>query len=344
MQANQSTGQSTGLTRRAALKLAVGASSLAVSMPFVRTASAATTWSLYTHQSAPQFSTSMGAKQFVDQVEKLTEGELKIRLHLAGTLQIAPTDITQAVAGNIVQMGDDFFFAGNVPIGGLLRLPFIIQSHEDFLKASPIVVPYVEKAYASKGVTVLGTYDYPMTYVWSRSKLTSVDELKGIKVRVPSPEVGALMQNLGATPVSIAASEVPVALDRGVVDAVVTGVLGAALWKDLLRYGLLLPTGSINVYYIANSVALDGLSPKLREGLRTAVANTMEWNMKTNLEVSSKNQNDLAASAKMTITTPSADQIKVAENASKDIWTKWAAQTGPEAVSALAEVRKVLGR
>jgi hypothetical protein len=32
--------------------------------------------------------TSRGAKLFTEQVEKATNGELKIRLHLAGTLQI----------------------------------------------------------------------------------------------------------------------------------------------------------------------------------------------------------------------------------------------------------------
>jgi TRAP-type C4-dicarboxylate transport system substrate-binding protein len=42
-------------------------------------------WNFYMHQSAPNFATSRGAKLFTEQVEKATNGELKIRLHLAGT-------------------------------------------------------------------------------------------------------------------------------------------------------------------------------------------------------------------------------------------------------------------
>lgn len=331
------------LTRRAFTRIALAVPVAAATLTATR-GWAAETWSLYTHQSAPQFSTSVGAKNFVDAVSKATGGALDIQLHLAGTLQIAPTDITQAVSDNIVQMGDDMFFAGNVPIGGLLRLPFVVQSHEDFLKASPVILPYVVDGYASKGVKVLGTYDYPMTYVWSRQKLSSLEDLKGKKVRVPSPEIGALMSVLGATPVSIPASEVAVALDRGVADAVVTGVLGAALWKDLLSYGYLLPTGSINVYYIANADAFDELSPELQQELQKTVDSAMQDIMALNLKSAADGQKQLEASGKMTITTPTAAEMKVAQDASVDIWNNWAKQTGSGAEEALAKVRAALGR
>lgn len=331
------------LTRRAFTRLAATVPLVAGAL-FATQALAAENWSLYIHQAAPQFTTSLGAKQLVENVATATNGDLKIQLHLAGTLQIAPTDITQAVSDNIVQMGDDMFFAGNVPIGGLMRLPFVIQSHEDFLKASPDMLPYVTEGYATKGIKVLGTYDYPMTFVWSREEVTSLEDLKGKKIRVPSPEIGALMQVMGATPVSLPSSEVTVALDRGVVDAVVTGVLGAVLWKDLLSYGYLLPTGSINVYYIVNAEAYNSLSPELQKSLQETVDDAMVEIMAANLNLANNGQKDLEASGKMTITLPTDAELKAAEKASVDIWNKWAEQTGPQAVEALAKVRATLGR
>src|SRR3984957_14792770 len=69
-------------------------------------ASAAEQWNFYMHQSAPNFATSRGAKLFTEEIEKATNGELKVRLHLAGTLQINASNITQAVGGNVVQAGD----------------------------------------------------------------------------------------------------------------------------------------------------------------------------------------------------------------------------------------------
>ena len=69
------------------------------------------------HQSAPNFATSRGAKMLTEEIEKATNGELKMQLHLSGTLQISPTDITKAVGENIVQIGDDLFNSGNIPRG-----------------------------------------------------------------------------------------------------------------------------------------------------------------------------------------------------------------------------------
>ncbi len=112
---------------------------------------AAEDWNFYMHQSAPNFATSRGAKLFTEKIEKATNGELKVRLHLAGTLQINASNITQAVGGNIVQVGDDLFNSGNIPVAGIPRLPMLIQSYADFAKADAVLKPYLEKAYLEKG-------------------------------------------------------------------------------------------------------------------------------------------------------------------------------------------------
>ena len=102
-------------------------------------ASAAEQWNFYMHQSAPNFATSRGAKLFTEEIEKATGGELKVRLHLAGTLQINASNITQAVGENVVQVGDDLFNSGNVPVAGIPRLPMLIQSYDDFAKADAVL-------------------------------------------------------------------------------------------------------------------------------------------------------------------------------------------------------------
>jgi len=86
-------------------------------------ASAAETWKFYMHQSAPNFATSRGAKLLTENIDKATNGELKMQLHLSGTLQISASDITKAVGEGIVQFGDDLFNSGNIPVAGIPRLP-----------------------------------------------------------------------------------------------------------------------------------------------------------------------------------------------------------------------------
>ena len=96
---------------------------LAASLAVRRTPALAVDWNFYHHQSAPLFATSRGAKLLSEQIEKDTGGELKARLHLSGTLQIAPNNITVAVADGVVQIADDLFNSGNIPVAGIPRLP-----------------------------------------------------------------------------------------------------------------------------------------------------------------------------------------------------------------------------
>ncbi|MGZ9092982.1 MAG: hypothetical protein ACXW3T_15745 [Rhodoplanes sp.] len=61
---------------------------LAIAASFALSAPAlAVDWNFYHHQSAPLFATSRGAKMLSAEIEKSTNGELKARLHLSGTLQ-----------------------------------------------------------------------------------------------------------------------------------------------------------------------------------------------------------------------------------------------------------------
>lgn len=306
-------------------------------------AAAAETWSLYNHQSAPQFTTSVGAKTFADDVKADTNGEVRVRLHLAGTLQIAPNDITSAVAQNVVQLGDDLFFSGNVPIGALLRLPFLVQTPEEFAKASAALQPYVDKGFAEKGVTVLAGYAYPLQYIWARQEIGSLDALKGMKLRVASPEQSEFVRQFGATPVTISASEVPSALDRGVVDGIVTGSVGADLWKDLLDDGYLMGLNYNNAYYIANAAAFEGLSPELQAGVRKAAETAAAWNTAT-MQADDKEIIARLAAGEMKIVTPSAEDLAKAAAAMRPYWDRWAQERGPTAVEALAKVREAVGR
>src|SRR3546814_2741478 len=82
-------------------------------------------WRAYTYNAVSTVTAAKGLKAMLDAIQKETDGELSIRLNLGGTIPISATNITQAVADNIVQMGDDAFFLGSVPVGGVVRLPLL---------------------------------------------------------------------------------------------------------------------------------------------------------------------------------------------------------------------------
>jgi TRAP-type C4-dicarboxylate transport system substrate-binding protein len=300
-------------------------------------------WNFYMHQSAPNFATSRGAKQFTEEIEKATGGALKVRLHLAGTLQISASNVTQAVGGNVVQIGDDLFNSGNIPVAGIPRLPMLIQSYEDFAKADAVLKPYVEKAYQEKGSTLLASYTYPLQFMWGRKKLEALDDIKGMKLRVAQPEQGEFVRRFGGTSITMSAPEVPSALDRGVVDGIFTAGVGAVLWKDLLKYGYVLIVNVNNSYFIANTEAFNQLAPDLQAKVRKAAEDTARWNQET-MQKEEADSVQVLTAAGYTFTKAKSEENARAVAAMTPYWDEWAKSRGPVIVEALAKVRTALGR
>jgi TRAP-type transport system periplasmic protein len=300
-------------------------------------------WNFYMHQSAPNFATSRGAKLFTEQIEKATNGELKVRLHLAGTLQINASNITQAVGENVVQIGDDLFNSGNIPVAGIPRLPMLIQSYEDFAKADVVLKPYIDKAFGQKGSTVLASYTYPMQFIWGRKKIESLGDIKGLKLRVAQPEQGEFVRRFGGTSITMSAPEVPSALDRGVVDGIFTAGVGAVLWKDLLKYGYVLIVNVNNSYFIANTDAYNKLSPDLQSKLRQVAQESARWDQDTMQKEEAESVQILSAMGYI-FTKAKPEEISRAVDAMKPYWDDWAKSRGPDVIEALAKVRTVLGR
>jgi TRAP-type transport system periplasmic protein len=308
-----------------------------------RDPAAAEEWNFYMHQSAPNFATSRGAQLFTDEIDKATNGELKVRLHLAGTLQINASNITQAVGENVVQIGDDLFNSGNVPVAGIPRLPMLIQSYDDFAKADAVLKPYIEKAFGTKGVTVLASYTYPMQFVWGRKKIEALDDIKGLKLRVAQPEQGEFVRRFGGTSITMSAPEVPSALDRGVVDGIFTAGVGAVLWKDLLKYGYVLIVNVNNSYFIANTDAFNKLKPELQAKVRKVAADSAAWDQDTMKKEEADSVQTLTAMGYV-FTNAKPDEIARAVDTMKPYWDEWAKARGPDVVEALAKVRSALGR
>lgn len=306
-------------------------------------AAAAENWNFYMHQSAPNFATSRGAKLLTEEIDKATGGELKVRLHLSGTLQINASNITQAVGENVVQMGDDLFNSGNIPVAGIPRLPMLVQSYEDFAKASEVLRPYIERSFAQKGSTMLAAYTYPLQMMWGRKKIESLEDVRGLKLRVAQPEQGEFVRRFGGTSITMSAPEVPSALDRGVVDGIFTAGVGAVLWKDQLKYAYQLIVNVNNSYFIVNNDAYAKLSPDLKTKLKKAVEDAARWNQETMQKEEAESVQVLTATGYV-FTKVKTDEVTRAVDAMKPYWDEWAKSRGPEIVEALAKVRAALNR
>lgn len=334
------------ISRRASLKtLAAGiAGAGAASLCLPRLAQAQTAWNWYTYYPVATGAPARGIMQAAEAVDKATNGQLKIRVHLGGSLPIQASTITPAVTSNVVQMASDIFSTGNVPIVGVLRLPMLIHSVDEFEAAHKIMMPYIESAHDKKGLVVLGRYLYPVQSIWSRKKLTSLADLKDQKIRVVSPEQGEFVRAFGGAAITMGTPEVSAALDRGVVDGVCTAASGGGyVWRDLLKYNLTLPLNYLEALIIANKESVGKLPADQRAALQKAASEGGAWNFKTLAEEEQDLRQKMQA-AGLVVTAAPASEIAEGQAKMAAYWEDWAKKQSAETVEALAKVRKTLGR
>lgn len=307
-------------------------------------AEAETSWTAYTFVPSEKVGSVKGLKKIIEAIEKETDGEIKFKLHLGGSLPIKSTNITQALGEGIVQFGDDGFFQGNVPIAGILRLPLLLNTRAEYDKALEVMRPYMEDAFSKQGVVVLGHYLFPLQVAWSTKELKSLSDFEGQKMRVSSPEQAAFVERFGGVPITLGASEVPPALQRGTIDGVFTASAGGGkIWGDMLSHNYRLGVNYFNVVYLVNKEAFQKLSPELQQKVKDVVARLAPTATDLMAGEEQSTTNELKK-AGMKVTNPSPEELEAAIERIQPYWDEWAADQGPEATEALKKVREALRR
>ena len=306
-------------------------------------ACAATNWRAYTYNAVATVTSVKGLNAMMEAIQKETKGELNIRLNLGGTLPIAATNITQAVGDNIVQLVDDTFFVGSVPVGGIVRLPMFLPTRPEFEKAWDIQAEALRADFDKRGVVLLGRYIFAENVFWSKKKLTSLADIAGQKIRVISPEQAEFIKVLGGIPVTLGTSEVAAGLDRGVIDGALTASSGYGyVWRDLLRYSYRLNVSYIDSLILVNKDAWMKLTPEVRTKVQALVD---EHTAKMTAAMAAEDQDitkKLAAEG-VVITEPTKAELAEAERRIAPYWKEWG-EKRPAAAPVLQKVRATVGR
>jgi len=164
----------------------------------------------------------VGVENLARRIEKATNGRLKIKIFAGGEL-VPALEVLDAVSRGTVQMGHDsaYYHRGKVPAAQYFTtIPFGQTVHEinawiyyggglelwRELYEPFNVIPFPA---GNTGVQMAG---------WFNKEINSVDDLKGLKMRIPGMG-GEVMQRAGVTQVTIPASEIFTSLQTGAIDA-----------------------------------------------------------------------------------------------------------------------------
>ena len=314
------------LTRRALS--AVAALCLgAITLP----ATAQTKWDLPSAYPASNFHTENLAL-FAKDVDKDTGGKLKIQVHDNAALFKAP-EIKRAVQGGQAQAGEILLvnFQNEWPMWGLDGIPFLATSYPEAYKLYQASKPALQKKLGEQGMVLLYAVAWPPQGIFSKKKIESAADLKGIKWRAYSPATARIAELVGAQPVTVQQAELSQAMATGVVESYMSS---GSTGYDTKTYEHLkffadtqawLPKNAV----IANKKAFDALDKPTQDGLLKAAADAEKRGWATS-EQKTNEYLDLLKKNGMTVYAPSpqlkSDMQKVGEVMLKE----WQEKAGPD--------------
>lgn len=171
------------------------------------------------------------AEEWAREVERRTDGRVKITTYPGGSLTKAPQCYDGVVNGiSDIGMSCFAYTLGRFPLLEGLDLPL---GYPDGLTASRIATAMVRQ-YAPKeveDVKVLYIHAHGPGILASRKAVRTLDDMKGLKVRATGLSA-KIVEKLGGTPVAMSQPETYEALQKGVVDATLCPIETLKGWKQ----------------------------------------------------------------------------------------------------------------
>ena len=330
-------------------RVVVVLSGLLAGLPMAGPVQAQEKWDLFAFPGATHPIT-LRLKEFGDEVKKRTNGQLNITVRPAGEFPFKASEVVRATGLGQVQLGEAYsgFISGAVPLASAANLPFLVRTSDELTKVWPIIRKYSDPEFDKAGVRTLFYFEWPEQNLFGRGKpVLKLEDFAGRKFRTTDIKQADMLKRLGAASVTLTLAEVPLAVERGVVEGFITAgfnVVGAK-WYEFVQWGYL---PNIHVggpdYILVNNDAYKKLAPAVRGALDSVAA---EWGprmTRQNLADEMKDRETLSAKHGIRMFSPPKEEIDKLTVMMRDYWTTWAEQQGPTGVAMVREMRAVLNR
>jgi TRAP-type C4-dicarboxylate transport system substrate-binding protein len=300
------------------------------------TAAKAETWNMASTYPESTFHTK-NIRLFINDVEKATNGKLKIILH-SGSSLFSMGAMKQAVQTGQVPIGEVLLgqYGNEHPIFEASAIPFLATGLENAKKLWEITLPIMTEYLAKQGTKLLYGVPWPEQGIYTKKPITRCADLKGLKFRVYSPMTARLAEQMGAIPTQIQFSEIPQAFATGTVHAMYTSAQSGAdtqAWDFTSHFTNVVGNHVYNGV-IVNEKAFKRLNSELQKSLLEAAAKAGPRGLKMCYEATSSNLKILKDHG-MIISTPGpefmAELNKIGETLTAE-WIKKAGSMGEEAI------------
>jgi TRAP-type C4-dicarboxylate transport system substrate-binding protein len=160
-----------------------------------------------------------------DEIQKRTHGRVKLDIVSLPELGLSGFELVRVMQAGLVDVGDVMptYVAGDMPVIEGADVLGIFGDYDSAVKGHRAWEAVLREKYSDRlGAVVLGSWPWAQQLLFSNRPVNSLDDIKGMKIRVFSPAMAQFVRSLGGEPVSLAYAEVYTALERKTVDGAIT--------------------------------------------------------------------------------------------------------------------------
>ena len=206
---------------------------------------------------------------------EITNGEVSVEVLTLAEVGLGGTEILRVLRAGLVDVADvnASYVAGDFPLIEATDLAGVTTSPE---QQEEVAEAWLQNVVAPRedimGGKVLTSFYWNASFLYSQYPMDTLEGIKGHKVRVYSPGLAQWVNALGGEPVNMVMNEVYSALQRGVIDSLITGpdqVKGLSMWEVAPHMTAIGTAGAVG-YIVASRRSWDRLSDNARDALLAA--------------------------------------------------------------------------
>jgi TRAP-type transport system periplasmic protein len=200
---------------------------------------------------------------FADKLTELSGGELTVKQYAGGTLNSNPALQYSTVVEGVtdVAFGISSYTYDLFPISSSISVPGVCNSGIDCTEALWRAKDLIEGEFDAKLIAMWS--NEPMAIVTRDKPIRTLEDFKGLKIRVSSNIEADFLSALGAAPVSQSVSEINQNLANGTIDAIAidpTSIRDFKLYEPANYVTLGMPTSGLAFWLLMNKQSYEGLS------------------------------------------------------------------------------------
>jgi TRAP-type transport system periplasmic protein len=215
---------------------------------------------------------------WVNKIENLTNGKVKFNFFPNQIMGKAPEQYNLVVNGTAdIAVGITDYTPGRFPLTSCMQLPFLGETGE----TASIVLWHLYQKHLKdefKDTKVLGLWCHGPGHLHTTKKpIKTLEDLKGLRIKVANPSLGKALKLLGAVPVVCTINDISKLLDEGKLDGVALPWEGVSSFNlsDLFKYHTETNIYTLSFFAVMNKKKYESLPADIRKIIDENIGESM---------------------------------------------------------------------